>query len=470
MRLEFQKDILKFLAQRKQAKSYLKTIEADLFSDNYDYLAYCIIKGFYDTYGTQPTETEALTLLDREAKTKKKELSTEVVNHIEKSIKEAFKPYKGTDELIKDTLIEQYQIKLTKELFRDKASSLKEADSKTIQEIYREISRIQKLSEKGDEEKEQNRGSFLFKDFEVGNYSTVEGVPTFLKSLNKMTAKGGFASPELIVLMSGPKRFKTGTALNLALGFARDGKNVYYVDTENGQKDIEDRLKQTMLNCTRRELVSGEFDNILEQQVKRYKALGGDFKCDFYPAHTKTMLDIEDELIYLKEEFDYIPDIIFYDNLDNLKPIDKSIKDKRFQIQAVYFDAIRLQKKRGLFGITLSQISRQAVSKRIIEATDIAEDFGKIANCHAAFAICADEYEMKAKVRRICPVVQRQGVDASENVACYVSIDMAKNVIQEITFDEWKLRVDAIEKEGNVDGVLRKKKPTPQLRKSLKDD
>lgn len=470
MKLDFQKDILKFLAQRKAAKPFIQTIESDLFTDGYDYLAYGIIKTFFEKYSTQPTKIECIEELRKVSKEKEKDVTPEIYAGIEKAIIEAYKPYVGKEDFIKDRLIELYQVKLTKDLFKDRSSDLKDASSDTVRDIYREMNRINSLSNNSMEEQEQNRGSFLIKDHVVGDYSVVEGTPTFLKGLNKMTGIGGFSSPELIVFMSGPKRFKTGTALNIALGFVREGKKVYYVDTENGQKAIEDRMKQSMLQCTHRELVNGVYDSELEEQIGRYGIRGGDFKCDFYPATTKTIDDVAEELDYLKDEFDWIPDMLFYDNLDNLAPVDKSIKEKRLQIQNVYFAAIRLNKRRNIFSITLSQVGRNAVDKRIIEMTDFAEDFGKAANCHSAFAICADEFEMQAGVRRLVPVVQRMGVDASSKAACYIKLDASRQYIEEITYEQWKEKVEAVEKNAPPPKKeIKGRKPRPTLKRQPVD-
>lgn len=107
------------------------------------------------------------------------------------------------------------------------------------------------------------------------------------------------------------------------------------------------------------------------------------------------------ELERLRDERGWVPDVILWDYPDLFEPTDKSIKDKRLKIQAVYFEIINLNHKWGCFSMGLSQISRNAVNKAVINMKDFAEDFGKAANCHAAFAICRTEEEMEAGTARL---------------------------------------------------------------------
>ena len=141
-------------------------------------------------------------------------------------------------------------------------------------------------------------------------------------------------------------------------------------------------------------------------------------KIDFYPPKVKSIADVEAELEYLRDEYNWIPNMICYDYLDLMKPINPKVTDKRLAIQEVYFDAIRLNKKWGTFAITMSQVTRDAVNKKTLSMKDFAEDFGKAANAHAAFALCQDEEEEKLNITRIVPVMQREGVQQVHAKPC----------------------------------------------------
>ena len=327
--------------------------------------------------------------------------------------------------MIKDIIVEEYQKKLVKDLIVAEAGNLKNATSQTIKDLHRKLSSIVKVAE-NDLNEEANKGRFALSEFSLGSKTVITGTPTYLRALNKMTSTKGFYSPQLIILMGAPKSFKTGTLLNIAVGLVRNGKKVYYVDCENGEDRITDRFYQAMLEATWEEYASGELDETLEEMVRRFSVMGGDFRADFYPAHTKSVSDVESNLDEIEEETGWKPDVILWDYPDLMRPTDYTIKDKRFQIQAVYFDINRCQKKRGIWGMGLSQVNKDAVGKAVIDMKAFAEDFGKAANCHAAFALCRTEDEQKAGLMRIVPVVQRDGVNQASSAVCYTMVSEGK--------------------------------------------
>lgn len=436
MRAEFQDELLRWLCQNRDSKKYILVLDADVFDMINHQIVFGLLKGFVEKYNGLPTVANLLHYYDKELQLKSEKFDSGTIKLIEDTIRDAFIPIATNSEQIREAVLEEYQKKLTKNLFIDYASQAKSADKKVIAEIYNKIRKIKDVSEI-DLDEEKNKGKFLLADFQTGNYNLVQGIPTYLKALNRMTSVKGFYSPQLIIFMGAPKSFKTGTLLNIARGYMQDGHNVYYADAENGEDRIADRMKQAMLNATYPELVSGEEDGILESIVEKYKLRGGDFLADFYPMATKTMNDVEDRLNQIKDDYGFVPKVICFDYLDLFRPIDHTIRDKRLQIQAVYQDAMRLLKKWDCIGFTLSQVGRDAVEKVIIKATDFAEDFGKAANAHAAFALCGTTAEREAGYIRILPVVQRDGVAQHSGAACYVKVDEGRMQMEEVKYDDW---------------------------------
>lgn len=463
MTLDFQKEVLQFLVQTATAKKYLSAIDADFFTLETDYTVYSLVKGFVESYKTLPTQASLKEHFRRELSTKKTSITKDVMQMVDEAIDDAYIPFKGNAEFIKAVVLERYQIALTKKLFVEKSTSLSNNESEVLKTIFEEISKIKKISEE-DEDEEANKGTFALLEFDPSKKSQIEATPIFLESVNRMTATKGFYSPQLVIIMAAPKGFKSGTSINVAVNLVRDGERVYYVDTENGQDRILDRFYQCMLEATWEEYVSGELDETLQEQIDRFKLLGGDFIADYYPARTKTLGDVEDRLKELEEQYGWTPTVIVYDYLDNINPNDWRIKEKRLQIQAVYFDAIGLQKRRKIWGVSPSQVNKDAVGKAVIDMKGFAEDFGKAANAHAAFAICRTEDEIEASVGRIVPVMQRDGVRQTKSSVCYLKFDEARMYMKEITKQEWE---DALKPFV----VIKPKGPKgPRGRKPLKDE
>lgn len=436
MRAEFQEELLRWLCQTPEAKKYIEVLEPEAFDLVNNQIVFGLLKGFVKKYNGLPSQSNLLHFYDVELSKKSENFDTATIRLIEDTIKGAFIPVKTNPQQIREVVLTEYQKKLTHSLFLDYSSKIKEATPETINEIYSKIRKIKSVADT-DLDEDDNKGDFLLADHKPSNYELVQGTPTYLRGLNRMTSVGGFFSPQLIIFMGAPKSFKTGTLLNLARGYVQDGHNVYYADCENGEKRIKDRVKQSMLGATYSELVSGEEEDVLKNIINAYKLRGADFIADFYPAHTKTINDIDERLQELRDTKGWTPKVICFDYLDLFQPIDFRIKEKRLQIQAVYFDAIRLLKKWNCIGLSLSQVSRDAVNKMIIKVSDFAEDFGKAANAHGAFALCGTEEEREAGYLRIIPVVQRDGVAQHSGAAAYMKVDEGRMTLEETSYQDW---------------------------------
>lgn len=465
MKADFQDELLRFLVQTKEAKKFFDLIDSDIFDLQERQIMFDLVKAYLTEYKTLPSKVGLDEFFDKEAN--KKNLSKEIYNKLSTTIADMFAPIQTNTQQIRDALLEFYQQKLAKQFIKEYAAQVKVGDKELFSAMERQMRRIAKVGETELDE-EKNRGEFLIKDHTIGHYSITEGKPTYLKGLNHMTSVKGFYAPQLVILMGGPKSFKTGTMLNIAVNYVRDGLKVYYADAENGKDRIRDRARQCMLEATFEELISGRLDDTLEEMIKRFAIRGGDFRADFFPAYTKTMDDVEQELEYLRDEFNWVPDVICYDSIDHFLPIDKSIKEKRHMITAVYFNAINLQNKWNMLGISVSQVNRAAVSKKVLDMTAFAEDFAKAANCHAAFALCSDDKEKEVGIIRIVPVVQRDGVPYAGRNVCFTKVDPARMTLKEITIAEAsKLLPEAVAEKPKGDVI---KRPRSLNLKNPKDE
>lgn len=432
MTIDFQWELFKFILQNKEGRKYLPLLDNTIFDLPEHQLAFDLLQKYHDKYATVPSRANLLEYFDRASK--KANIKKEVYERVDETIRKLYKPFESDTKQIKDSIIEFAQYKKTKKMFQEYSGKIQDGDE-VFREIHKEMNKIIRLSEQT-EEADNNRGGMLLRDNTRTRAQKIEGHPTYLNSLNKMTAAGGFYSPQLVIIMGAPKSFKTGNLIKMAVEYVRDGYKVYYVDCENGIDSIRNRAKQAMLEVNRQDLYTEDMLKTLDEMIERYKKLGGDMEIDFYPAYTKTVAEVDAELEYLRDEHGWIPDLICWDYPDLMLANDHSKqKDRRLNIQHVYFDIINLNHKWGCFSIGLSQVNRQAVSKAVINMKDFAEDFGKAMNAHAAFAICRTEEEMEAGTARIIPVVQRDGVAYRGVNQCLVEIDEETMSINEISFD-----------------------------------
>ena len=433
MTIEYQREALKFMVSHRDGKAFVGVIPSKVFDHVADQIVYELLEAYVKKYGTLPSELDMGQF--KSVGAEQMELGPEVEKELDIALARIFRPMKSNSKQVQESLIKEAQSHMTRLMLKEYVPKI----AKDTEEIK---GFLQKMREVLDMEAKMiaadgNRGEFLISDWQgFEPTSSDTHYPTYLNGLNAFTAMGGFASPELIVFLAQPKSFKTGTLLNLAVEYARDGLDVYYADAENGNRKISRRARQVLVHGTPMEMYEGKHDKVMDQIVSKWH-LGGDFRNDFYPAHTKSVEDVEAELDYLWENFKWKPQLICWDYFDLFEPIDKSIKDKRFKIQAVYFDVIRLNAKLGTFSMGLSQVNRNAVNKEVITIKDFGEDFGKAANCHAAFAICRTPEEMEQGYARIIPVAQRDGVPyRGDSTVCLVKIDEERMVVEELDMDE----------------------------------
>lgn len=446
MTLDFQKQLLQYLVQIREGRKFVGLLTSDVFDLPQHQVLLEALSNYIEKYGIQPSKPNFTEYIDREL-TKSGDFPEDVYSSIEKELKFIYTPFKADTEMIKDVLVEEIQRKLTKALLVEAASKVKTGDSEYFDTLMYQMSKIVNLAKELEDEVHE-KGSFLVEDYTGHLGTVVDGHATFIKGVNAMTAAKGFHSPQLVIFMGAPKSFKTGTLLNIALEYARDGYKVFYVDNENGLRSLRARFYQALLETTRDKLNEKDEKVILKQIMKKFKVMKGDVFMEYFPAYASTTQDVENHLDKLKDENGWEPDIICWDYPDLLMPVDKTVKEKRLQIQHVYHDIIRLNNKRSVFSIGLSQVSKLAVNAEVIDMTHFAEDFGKAMNCHAAFALCATEVEQAAGIRRILPVVQREGVQYNKKNYAIIKIDAPTMNIKELGMEEANVLVDAARQEA----------------------
>jgi hypothetical protein len=427
---EFQQELIQFLAQAKAGKKYIKILDSAIFEKPEMQLVFDIFSKYVEEYGGVPSLASSLEYFRLEAK--KSKVKPEAAAVIEKAIRRAYTPLTENTGLIREEILNYSKRAETKQLFLNNIEAVKEGDEDFFQKLYKKMGKIALRTEDSLDE-DKNRGGLLLADRADHKFDRVEGCPTFLKGLNKLTAAKGFYSPQLIVLMGAPKAFKTGLMLKIAMEYVRDGYKVYYADTENSVNAIRTRARQSILECTRAELMQDENAKLAEDMMRQYGVMGGELVIDYFPANKSSLGDVEVNLEYYRDERAFVPDIIFYDYLDNFVPEDITIqkKDKRFQIQDIYHHSIRINHKWDTFAFTVSTVNRDAVNKAVINMKHFGEDFAKAYNCHAAFALCRTPDEVELGMGRLVPVAQRDGEAFTGSNACYLEIDEARMFIAE---------------------------------------
>jgi hypothetical protein len=430
--------VLQYLVQRPEGEQYLNDLSEEFFDLIEDKLSIQIIKKYYKLYKSLPSKVTAQQYLEEQIEATP-DLTDTMIQGLRYNFEDMYVPIPDGDlQKIQDTIVLEIQHKGLQDTFMDYASNKLSAN-----QVFTRVDKLSSLVKSAGITAHED-GGFLIEDRYKHKDEQVQGLPTFLDDFNRMTAAGGFYSPQLVIFLSGPKHFKTGIIMKLVLEYARAGAKVYYADNENGAVSIRNRFKMAIMGCELHELYDEKLqDELNEILYKIGKYMGGDIFIDTYPAYAKSIADVDARLTYLKEKNGWVPDIIVYDTIDKFIPANQADqkRDTRIRIQLVYDEAINLNKKWNTFTFAPSQVNRKAIGKKVFDIKDLSEDFGKAMNAHAIFAICATDAEIEGGIRRIVPVAQREGARFKQGIECVVEVDEKIMSVKEVNKEKYNNNV-----------------------------
>ena len=279
--IEFQLEVLRFLVQGKEALLYVPKIKPGYFTlIEHSIVVEALVK-FVKKYQRIPSEVlmveQVKTLL--EGKDYVDLVTKDDIPNIHSLISELYnKPLKDVDIVLENihkfiayielkalnegmdfsdyNSYETYQVKLTKILQNSKPQKKDEpllmVSGTAMRQLMRKV------------------------DPDV--------VPTPFWQLNRLGNGDGYPKNSLFVLIDRPKRRKTFALINIARGYLAMKKNVLYIDTENGKNQLMDRMIQSTLNKTKREMLTGDYDKMEQRHMRKYKRLGVEFIVERVPA------------------------------------------------------------------------------------------------------------------------------------------------------------------------------------------
>lgn len=266
-------------------------------------------------------------------------------------------------------------------------------------------------------------------------------IPSPFRQLNQLTNAGGYPAHSVNVILDKPKARKTFFMINLARGYLAMRKSVLYVDLENGKAQIMDRMVQSSINRTKKEIYSGEYDKLESKHVRKLSRLGVEMVVQRMPAMVATCNDIRDLILKLRSQGIDIR-ILFVDYAAKLASIvgDKEDFDR---ISNVYIDLSNLAEDLNLDIIwTANHITREGKKHRTTcyDENDISGAISIVRNAQCIIGLNATEQEDRDGIQRVEIVVQRDGL--SHGRALF-KIDVERQRLREFTKEE-RVKYDQI--------------------------
>lgn len=450
--IEFQLEVLRFLIQGKESLLYIPKIKPGYFTlIEHSILVEALIK-FVKKYQRIPSEVlmieQVKTLL--EGKDYTDLVTKEDIPNIHKLISELYnKPLKDVDIVLENIhkFIAYIELKALNE-------SMDFSDYNSYEIYQAKLTKILQNSkpQKKDEPLLMVSGTAMR---QLMRKVDPDVVPTPFWQLNKLGNGDGYPKNSLFVLIDRPKRRKTFALINIARGYLAMKKNVLYIDTENGKNQLMDRMIQSTLNKTKREMLTGDYDKMEQRHMRKYKRLGVEFIVERVPATIADCNTIKNLVRKLESEKGIKVHVIMIDYAAKLASISRD-KDDVERINNVYIDIDNMGNELGLDAIwTAQHVTREGAKHQETryEDNDIASAISIIRNAKCVMGLNSTQDEEEHNIMRMEVVVQRDGVPTGRVM---FNMDPERQRMKEFSKEARAKYDESMGKQ--VDDMLKKKK------------
>lgn len=405
---EFQLEILRFLVQDKDGGLVVKRVKPSyLVLIEHSIIAEGLVK-FFKKNNKVPSKNilkqEIKELL--EGKNYVDLVTQEDVPNINKIIDDLYNTPLQDSEYIRDRI---YQFSTYVEM-----KNLNESFDLENFDQYEEYSKKFDRILQNSKPKTEDEPLYLIRDLAQRQFKRKvdpDVIPSPYKQLNDLTNAGGFPSGSVLVLLDKPKAKKTFFLVNLAKGYLRMKKSVLYIDTENGKNQIMDRMIQSSINVSKKDLYTGDFDKKEASHIRKLSRFGVELVIERVPAMITDCNYIRDLIDKLRSQGINIQ-VVIIDYAAKLASIARD-KDDFDRISNVYVDIQNLADEENLDCIwTANHITREGAKHRETryEENDISGAISIVRNAQGIYGLNATPQEEAEGIQRLEIVVQRDGL------------------------------------------------------------
>lgn len=405
---EFQLEILRFLVQDKDGGLVVKRVKPSyLVLIEHSIIAEGLVK-FFKKNNKVPSKNilkqEIKELL--EGKNYVDLVTQEDVPNINKIIDDLYNTPLQDSEYIRDKI---YQFSTYVEM-----KNLNESFDLENFDQYEEYSKKFDRILQNSKPKTEDEPLYLIRDLAQRQFKRrvdPDVIPSPYKQLNDLTNAGGFPSGSVLVLLDKPKAKKTFFLVNLAKGYLRMKKSVLYIDTENGKNQIMDRMIQSSINVSKKDLYTGDFDKKEASHIRKLSRFGVELVIERIPAMITDCNYIRDLIDKLRSQGINIQ-VVIIDYAAKLASIARD-KEDFDRISNVYVDIQNLANEENLDCIwTANHITRDGAKHRETryEENDISGAISIVRNAQGIYGLNATPQEEAEGIQRLEIVVQRDGL------------------------------------------------------------
>ena len=406
--MEFQLEVLRFLIQSKESPMVLPKVKPGYFALIEHSVVLDALKKHYKKYKKIPgkpvlIETMTHMLNHRDYVDL---VTTDDVENITKIINELYANPLKDEEVIHENI---YKFAAYLEM-----KALNEEMDFSNYNLYEDYqNRIANILKNSKPLKDEEP-AFMVKDTvrrQLMRTADPDIVPTPYWQLNALSNGNGYPKASIFVLLDRPKAKKTFSLINISRSYLAMKKNVLYIDTENGKKNIMERMVQSTMNKTKLEIISGEYDKMEQRHMRKYKRLGVEFIVERVPALVGDANTIRNLVLRIEADYGIHIDILVIDYAAKLASVARD-KEDIARINNVYIELDNLANELNLDAVwTAQHITREGAKHKATryEDNDIASSISIIRNAQCILGLNSTDEEEENGVQRLEVVVQRDG-------------------------------------------------------------
>lgn len=266
----------------------------------------------------------------------------------------------------------------------------------------------------------EEQGTFLLRDIklrQIDRKIREENYPMPWTQLDNLTNSGkGYYKGAVFAIMDKAKGFKTGFLVNIAKAYLRQKRQPLIIDIENSEDSLSIRLEQSISKLTKKQVLSGEFDQKVQKAFRKWRRLKNDSGMPIellikrLPAYCSTD-DIQYWIDFYREEHGIIITDLIIDYAALMASTTKQ-KDDFSRISDVYLDIKNLALKNNIYHTwTANHVVREAAKRRKTkyEQNDLAKCIDIHRHVDGLFGIQQNEVEAQSKIYRFEIIDQRDG-------------------------------------------------------------
>lgn len=235
-----------------------------------------------------------------------------------------------------------------------------------------------------------------------------ERISTGLAGLDSVL-RGGPTRREVHYFLAPPKGAKTAFLLMVASAAARRRLGVYVVTYEMQSIRMALRLDRMLSQSSKDELSSDAEQ--LERALTGLRLSGaGEIVIDERPPQRPgSVAEAAARVNQIRRSGGRV-DVVVLDYL-NIMGSSRSEREKRHELARISRDIAAMARELDVLVWSAALVNRQAVDKRTIRKSDIAEAFEVVAVADGMVAICGDQQMVRAGVRRLYVAAAREEAD-----------------------------------------------------------